>query len=121
MGADPDPAAGHLAQHGIELRAVPPVGQRINPDHHPVTLQQTVADGLDRIVEINNRFGLYPDSRQRLNERLQPVAVSGGSVRRVWIASPHQSQFERWARPIGGMARSVKGAVHGAAPACQGR
>ena len=62
MGAHPHTAAGHLAVHRIQAGAVPPVVERIDPDHSPVAAEQPVACGFDRVVGIDDPLDLQPAS-----------------------------------------------------------
>ena len=102
MGAHPDAARRDLAQQRIEIGAVAPLMNRIDPDENAIERGELCA-GFENIVLVDHRFGIDADIGKRREDGLEPAGL-WRSVRRA-ASSPRHRIATRprrlWTRTLG--------------------
>lgn len=77
MGAHPDAARRDLAQQRIEIGAVAPLVNRVDPDEHAIERGELRAHGIDDIVLVDHRFGIDADIGERFENGLEAARATG--------------------------------------------
>ncbi len=88
MGAHPDAARRDLAQQRVEIGAVAPLVNRVDPDEHAIERGELCAHGVEDIVLVDHRFRFDADIRERGEDGLEPAGFWRGAMARRFIAPP---------------------------------
>jgi hypothetical protein len=86
MGAHPDAARRDLAQQRVEIGAVAPLVNRIDPDEHAINHGELCAHSVADIVLIDDRFRIDADFGQRCEDVFEPAGLWRGAATRRFIA-----------------------------------
>ena len=78
--AHPDAARRDLAEQRVEISAVAPLVNRVNPDEHAIERGELCAHGLEDIVLVDHRFRIDANVGERCEDR--------GAAASCFIASP---------------------------------
>src|SRR4029077_3561607 len=74
VSGDPHTSGCHIEKQRVEIRAIGPVLNRIDPDEYAVQLQQLVSSLLDGTVLEHDRAKRYGELLERLIQRCESVA-----------------------------------------------
>ena len=88
MGAHPDAARRDLAQQGVEIGAVAPLVNGVDPDEHAIKRGELCAHGVNDIVLVNHRFRIDADIGERRENGLEPAGLWRGAAALRFIAPP---------------------------------
>jgi hypothetical protein len=88
MGAHPDAACRDLAQQRVEIGAVAPVVNRVDPDEHAVKRGELRAHGVEDIVLVDHRLRIDAEIGERREDGLEPAGLRHGTAARRFIAPP---------------------------------
>ena len=88
MGAHPDAARRDLAQQRVEISAVAPLVNRVDPDEHAIERGELCAHGLEDLVLVDHRFRIDADIGERREDGLEPAGIWRGAAARRLVAPP---------------------------------
>ena len=88
MGAHPDAARRDLAQQRVEIGAVAPLVNRVDPDQHAIERGELGAHGVADIVLVDHRLCIDADIGERREDGLEPAGLRRGAAARRFIAAP---------------------------------
>ena len=88
MGAHPGAARRDLAQQRVEIGAVAPLVNRVDPDEHAIERGELCAHGVEHIVLVDHRFRFDADISERCEDGLEPACFWRGGTARRFIAPP---------------------------------
>ena len=88
MGAHPDAARRDLAQQRIEIGAVAPLVNRVDPDEHTIERGELCANGVENIVLVDHRLRIDPNIGESREDGLEPSSLWRGTTPRHFIATP---------------------------------
>jgi hypothetical protein len=88
MGAHPDAARRDLAQQRVEISAVAPLVNRVDPDEHANDCGELCAHGLQDIVLVDHRFRIDADIGERREDGLEPAGLWRRAAARRFVAPP---------------------------------
>jgi hypothetical protein len=88
MGAHPDAARRDLAQQRIEMDAVPPIVNRVDPDEHAIECDEPCTHGVEDIVLVDHRFRIGAGIGERREDGFEPAGLRRGAAARRFIAPP---------------------------------
>src|SRR5215470_18929707 len=91
MGAHPGAACHDLAQQRVEIDAVAPLVNRVDPDEHAIERGELCARGIEDIVLVDYRFRIDADIGERREDGLEPAGLWRGAAARRFIAAPEDS------------------------------
>ena len=77
-----------LAQQRVEIGAVAPLVNRVDPNKHAVECGKLCAHGVEDIVLVDHRFRIDADIGERREDGLEPAGVWCGTTARRFIAPP---------------------------------
>ena len=99
MGAHPDAARRDLAQQRVEICAVAPLVNRVDPDEHAIERGEPCAHGVEDIVLVDHRLRFDATSASAAKTALNRL-VSGVALRRA-ASSPRHRIAMRPRRAVG--------------------
>ena len=88
MGAHPDAARRDFAQQRVEIGAVAPLVDGIDPDEHAIKRGELCAHGVNDIVLVDHRFRIDANVGERREDGLEPAGLWRGAAARRFIAPP---------------------------------
>jgi hypothetical protein len=91
MGADPNAARRDLAQQRVEMGAVAPLVDRIDPDEHAIERSELRAHGVEDIVLVDHRLRIDTGISERREDGLEPTGIWRATAARRFIAPPQDS------------------------------
>ena len=88
MRTHPDAARRDVAQQRVEIDAVAPLMNRIDPDQHAIDRGELGAHGVENIVFIDHRLGIDAKRGQRCEDGGEPAGLGSDATACRFIASP---------------------------------
>src|SRR5262249_45878131 len=88
MSAHPNAAGRDLAQQPVEVGAVAPLVNRVDPDEYTIELYELCSHGVEDVVLVNHRLRIDADVGERREDGLEPTRLWRSSMARRFIAPP---------------------------------